>query len=70
MNKKKLYITPTTECLSFDFEPFMITMSPRPNGYAIDNDDADDSNIIPIAEQGELDDDDPGLWGDGFIDID
>lgn len=48
----------------------MITMSPRPNGYAIDNDDADDSNIIPIAEQGELDDDDPGLWGDGFIEID
>lgn len=66
---KKEYITPATEWLLSDFSPLMITGSPRPTGYAIDNDDANDDNIIPIEEQGELD---PGdLWGDGgFIDID
>ena len=67
---KKEYIKPVTEWWLSDFSPLMITDSPRPTGYAIDNDDANDDNIIPIVEQqGELDPNDP--WGEGgFIDID
>ncbi len=39
--------------------------SERPTGYAIDNTDADDGNVIPITEQ----DKDESLW-DTFIEID
>ncbi|MBO4821116.1 MAG: hypothetical protein J5548_06585 [Prevotella sp.] len=65
MQKRKHYIQPTVEIY-----PLELTMSilgdseKKRTGYAIDNNDADDSNIIPISEQGG------SLWDEDFVEID
>ena len=57
---KKIYIMPTTDIAPMISFPYMIPESREPRrGYAIDNDDALDENIIDIEEQTD----------DGFIDI-
>ena len=64
---KKPYFHPALEL--FPAEPFFLLEGSKVNGYAIDNDDADPENIIPIVE----DPTDPGGTGDDdddFIDID
>ena len=65
---KKEYIHPAMEL--FPLESFMLLEGTnKPNGYAIDNDDANDDNIIPIDEDWT----NPGGTGendDDFIDID
>ena len=46
---KKPYNQPTLEM--FPMEPFyLLDGSKNPSGYAIDNDDEDPENIIPIIE--------------------
>ena len=67
MNKmKKKYQSPTLEL--FPTEPFYLLEGSKKSGYAIDNDDANDDNIIPFIEgptpSGEEGEDDE------FIDID
>ena len=64
---KKKYQSPTLEL--FPTEPFYLLEGSKKSGYAIDNDEANDDNIIPFIEDptpsdGTGDDD-----GD-FVDID
>ena len=63
---KKKYQSPTLEL--FPTEPFYLLEGSKKSGYAIDNDDANDDNIIPFIEgptpSGEEGEDDE------FIDID
>ena len=63
---KKKYQSPTLEL--FPTEPFYLLEGSKKSGYAIDNDEANDDNIIPFIEgptpSGEEGDDDE------FIDID
>lgn len=64
---KKKYQSPTLEL--FPVEPFYLLEGSKKSGYAIDNDDANDDNIIPIEEDWT----NPGGTGDDdgdFIDID
>ncbi len=58
MKKKKTYIIPLSELILTCSATMLLTQSVT--GYAIDNWDADDDNIIPIDEQDD----------DFFIDID
>ena len=63
---KKKYQSPTLEL--FPTEPFYLLEGSKKSGYAIDNDEANDDNIIPFIEDptpsGEEGEDDE------FIDID
>lgn len=63
---KKKYQSPTLEL--FQTEPFYLLEGSKKSGYAIDNDEANDDNIIPFIEgptpSGEEGEDDE------FIDID
>ena len=63
---KKKYQSPSLEL--FPTEPFYLLEGSKKSGYAIDNDDANDDNIIPFIEgptpSGEEGEDDE------FIDID
>ena len=63
---KKKYQSPTLEL--FPTEPFYLLEGSKKSGYAIDNDEANDDNIIPFIEgptpSGEEGEDDE------FIDID
>ena len=64
---KKKYQSPTLEL--FPTEPFYLLEGSKKSGYAIDNDDANDDNIIPIDDDWTK----PGGTGendDDFIDID
>ena len=45
---KKPYIHPVLEL--FPAEPFFLLEGSKVNGYAIDNEEANDDNIIPIDE--------------------
>ena len=57
---KKNYIMPITDIVPMITLPYMVPESREPRrGYAIDNDEALDENIIDIEEQTD----------DGFIDI-
>lgn len=65
MHTKNIYIQPLTE--SFPVEPFTSVLAgteEKPTGYAIDNEAADPSKIIPIEEQSG------SVWDDGFVEID
>lgn len=57
---KKEYLVPETLIMSH--EPIMPFASSRRPGYAIDNHEADDDNIIDIEEEEEDD--------DNFLDLD
>ena len=64
---KKKYQSPTLEL--FPTESFYLLEGSKKSGYAIDNDDANDDNIIPIDEDWTK----PGGTGDDegdFVDID
>ena len=58
MKQKKIYIIPLSELILSYSDTILQTRSIT--GYAVDNWDADDDNIIPIEEQDD----------DFFIDID
>lgn len=65
MQMKRQYIQPSTEL--YPVEPFTSVLAgtdEKRTGYAIDNDEADPSNIIPIEEQKG------SIWEDGFVEID
>ena len=65
MQKRKYYIQPTVEIYPLELTTSILGDSKeKRTGYAIDNDAADDSNIIPISEQGG------SVWEEDFIDID
>ena len=65
MQRKKQYIQPVTELYPVDSLTSVLADSDeKRTGYAIDNDAADDSNIIPISEQGG------SVWEEDFIEID
>lgn len=62
---KRQYIQPSTEI--YPLEPFASVLAgsdEKRTGYAIDNEEAAPSNIIPIEEQ------DNSVWNDEFIEID
>lgn len=64
---KKKYQRPALEL--FPVESFCLLEGSKKSGYAIDNDDANDDNIIPIEEDWT----NPGGTGendDDFIEID
>ncbi len=65
MQKIKYYIQPTVEIYPAELSTTILgTSEERPTGYAIDNTDANDENVISITEQ------DGSLWDEGFIEID
>ena len=65
MQKKKDYIQPTVKLYTAELSSTILGYSePTRSGYAIDNYEADDSQIIPITEQGK------SPWDDDFVDID
>ena len=65
MQRKKHYIQPVTELYPVElFISVLAGSNEKRTGYAIDNYDADDSNIIPISEQGG------SVWEEDFVDID
>ena len=63
---KKKYQSPTLEL--FPTEPFYLLEGSKKSGYAIDNDEANDDNIIPFIE-GPTPSGEEGA-DDEFIDID
>ncbi|MBR1401001.1 MAG: hypothetical protein IJ562_05340 [Prevotella sp.] len=65
MMKKKQYKKPVLQTFCVLSTNMLITHSARPTGYAIDNEDADDEQVIRIREQDEDD-----KLCDKFIDID
>ena len=65
MQKKKHYIQPTVELYPTELSTTILDGSDdRRTGYAIDNHDHNDNNIISITEQKG------SLWDDDFVDID
>ena len=65
MQKIKFYIQPTVEIYPAELSTTILgTSEERPTGYAIDNTEASDDNVISITEQGG------SLWEDGFVEID
>ena len=65
MQMKRQYIQPSTEL--YPVEPFTSVLAgtdEKRTGYAIDNEEADPSKIIPIEEQSG------SIWDDKFVEID
>lgn len=65
MQMKKYYIQPITEL--YPVEPFTSVLAgtdEKRTGYAIDNEEANPENIIPIEEQNG------SIWDNNFVEID
>lgn len=65
MQMKRNYIQPSTELYPVEsFTSLLAGSDEKRTGYAIDNEEADPSKIIPIEEQSG------SVWDEGFVEVD